>query len=1399
MAKTSTTTRVKDKGYVSPDEMLEYLTSKGVSKNHALGIVANVKYESNFNPNAVGDRGTSAGLFQHHASRKDNMMDFIGNDLGNWRKQVDFMLTESDTKRYLNNDFRTPEKASHWFTVNWERPANKAHKAVQRQAWIASYKGGEFSNGIYNPGVGEVKYRHKGNPNAVYKKDGDNWLINHGDKTNNKFVPIKDPTGSRSKELNKNASEFYSPPPEGFTIMSAKEANGLAEADYYEEDYFEEASDNVKEVDLQAAVQKEVKKIRDKEFKEQESLARQQVKALEIKKKKAIAEEAFFSAVDAIGDINTEKESNPLIANIGSFQGQNLPTAQQGLPTLPTLSSFEVGGVSGEEDEPPKELNKKELREQQYFKLLNMARGSYKHLNPENHKWVGDKKAYDFGAGELKNLHDHIGNVPVRRDGDNVWRVGSAQFTPDSFIDTGMTGLDRLKFDEKFKATHSGMDEVEYKTQLESAWKEAYDEDHVAFALKVDKKRGTFYVPVGTGPKSDKIAQGFINDFGDFKEIGSGKVKRYVPYFDFKHEQEGSSAERKVIEQQQRFEDWRKSQLGDFSGGAEGQEIGGEFIEGSSNYKNLFEFADGGTVSEVWKDKTGLPWGEAKSLGLTDGSYESNLLLRDRLNAGELNIKGGKKPAKQVTRDINSSDSFSEAFKIAREELGKNKTFKFNGRVYGTNLAGESFNPSDEELKKYNLNNTYTKDRLKEENKKVDSRFTSKEVVKLEPEYRDWESIKADQRELNSMSQADKIIAFKKKSNTGGNFAIVDKAKGLVHVYKPDGESLYSTQMDVAIGQNEGDAQTVTKYNDLNSDGKTNANEIYRANVDWGAGNMKTGAGLYRISNIDPEGYKNSPLLNMMNESQYKNYKETGKIENVSTSFHIGYVEGGDPRASSGCVRCNKPTLDNLINGLERGSEVYILPEEHGNEFSVVNNKIVFKPRKRGSHDYTDSRGKTQKGQGINASTSTLNYIPIIPEVDFDKIKLTSSGGGLTELVNSTISGLPYNESAATDAQKDRINIYSKTLSDKKRDIMILAGIDGDVYNEIAKMSFGIFGAESDYGTKFDVAKNAIKGAIKYAATSFDKESGQSIGGPDYQFESDFRTGDFNESGEDNSLGMTQLAFKNLDKEERKLLEKLGIYRPSQLTDPKHAATTTAALLAYRYNNRSFDVEGTKTRIDKDNMWELLPKTWNIKENYAGRVKDNAEAFSLKQLSDPKKIEQATAGYKQSDAFVRKYIKNRDLSPEKSKGLTNKKQIEDAESMKRMQAYVDRKPKTGLDANDPFYEQRRAAYIRSYGLDDKRDQVYEYSGRPGATYKKLGRQKKWFINLGEDTNNEFIPINDPEGTRKKVLDKQATIVGAKVAKEHVNKFPFEDGGVYELTDEEIQSLRDGGYIIEDID
>jgi hypothetical protein len=140
---------------VRAKEIYDYMRSKGVDHVHAVGIINNMKYESTFNSGAIGDHGTSGGLFQHHASRFNAMKEYVGEGWQtNWKKQVDFALTEGEMKTYLGKNYANAKDASVGFTTHFEKPADTAGTAAYRANTADGYssamegKGGEPSGGL---------------------------------------------------------------------------------------------------------------------------------------------------------------------------------------------------------------------------------------------------------------------------------------------------------------------------------------------------------------------------------------------------------------------------------------------------------------------------------------------------------------------------------------------------------------------------------------------------------------------------------------------------------------------------------------------------------------------------------------------------------------------------------------------------------------------------------------------------------------------------------------------------------------------------------------------------------------------------------------------------------------------------------------------------------------------------------------------------------------------------------------------------------------------------------------------------------------------------------------------------------------------------------------------------
>jgi len=93
---------------------------------------------------------------------------------------------------------------------------------------------------------------------------------------------------------------------------------------------------------------------------------------------------------------------------------------------------------------------------------------------------------------------------------------------------------------------------------------------------------------------------------------------------------------------------------------------------------------DNRTVSEIYASVTGKPWDTAKEQGFTTGTYDDNIALLHSLTTGRFNEKTYSKPV--IT---NYEGDFNSAFGKARESLGGSKIFKWNNKLYTTDLKNE--------------------------------------------------------------------------------------------------------------------------------------------------------------------------------------------------------------------------------------------------------------------------------------------------------------------------------------------------------------------------------------------------------------------------------------------------------------------------------------------------------------------------------------------------------------------------------------------------------------------------------------------------------------------------------------------------------------------------------------
>lgn len=139
------------------------LKAKNLSLAMICGIMANIQKESNYNPVAVGDSGTSYGLCQWHKGRWDSLKDYCkqrGIDANHITCQIDFMIWEMK-KRYVSmwnlmvtyaDNAVGANLAAYQMCVKYEVPANKQAKGEERGR-IAEKLYTEYSGQVIETGV----------------------------------------------------------------------------------------------------------------------------------------------------------------------------------------------------------------------------------------------------------------------------------------------------------------------------------------------------------------------------------------------------------------------------------------------------------------------------------------------------------------------------------------------------------------------------------------------------------------------------------------------------------------------------------------------------------------------------------------------------------------------------------------------------------------------------------------------------------------------------------------------------------------------------------------------------------------------------------------------------------------------------------------------------------------------------------------------------------------------------------------------------------------------------------------------------------------------------------------------------------------------------------------------
>ena len=146
----------KEKSRLSKGEIIDamkvikFLIDKGLSAAGAAGIAGNMKIESNFKTSVLGDNGTSIGLCQWHADRKDKLYSWTeqnGYDPLSTKGQLEYLWMELQTlfsglKSNLEI-IKDPKDAAYQFAIDFERPSHISETRMEyAQQYFDAYTSG---------------------------------------------------------------------------------------------------------------------------------------------------------------------------------------------------------------------------------------------------------------------------------------------------------------------------------------------------------------------------------------------------------------------------------------------------------------------------------------------------------------------------------------------------------------------------------------------------------------------------------------------------------------------------------------------------------------------------------------------------------------------------------------------------------------------------------------------------------------------------------------------------------------------------------------------------------------------------------------------------------------------------------------------------------------------------------------------------------------------------------------------------------------------------------------------------------------------------------------------------------------------------------------------------------
>ena len=159
-------------------EYYDYLISKGLEPNNALGITLNVDRESKFNPSDShidSNKLMVGGAFQWNGPRFTAMIKAVPDWKTNWKGQIDYAINESVGPQYQKQKFNSPLEAADWWMEKWEVPLNPAADSAKMRETYNLWQKQGMTQGQGPPGAGPESMVTGGTPGVATSGFGWRW------------------------------------------------------------------------------------------------------------------------------------------------------------------------------------------------------------------------------------------------------------------------------------------------------------------------------------------------------------------------------------------------------------------------------------------------------------------------------------------------------------------------------------------------------------------------------------------------------------------------------------------------------------------------------------------------------------------------------------------------------------------------------------------------------------------------------------------------------------------------------------------------------------------------------------------------------------------------------------------------------------------------------------------------------------------------------------------------------------------------------------------------------------------------------------------------------------------------------------------------------------------------